>query len=87
MKKGITVSMEHDAAGHLMYVVRKAKGTLTLEDIKDAMMEYEQDYYALLMKCMDEDTSQYYDDDLQGDAAELYPIEMILEEWNRTKVK
>ena len=92
MKKGISVTMEHDAVGNLLYVVRKTKrrgsdSKLTLEEIKDAMMEYEQDYYGLVLRCMDGDTSQYYDDDLREDAAELYPIEMILEEWKRARVK
>ena len=85
MKKGITVDMTHDSSGHLMYVVRKARGELTLEEIKDAMTEYEQDYYGLVLKCMGDDVSQYFDDDLQGDVAELYPIEDVLKAWDRVK--
>lgn len=87
MKKTIDVQQGFDATGHCVYTVRKARGKLTLDEIREAMTEYEQDYYGLVLKCMDEDMGQYYDDDLLGDVAELYSIESILEEWERVKVK
>ena len=48
-------------------------------------MEYEQNYYGLVMKCMDGDMLQYFDDDLKGDAVELYEMDDVLEMLGRLK--
>lgn len=85
MKKGLSCELAHDGAGNLMLVVRKERGKLTLDDIREAATEYEQDYYALLLKCMDEDISQYWDDNLLGDAAELYSATDFLKMLKRAK--
>lgn len=87
MKRGIEVEMRVDQQGQCVLVIRKARGKLTLEEIREAAMEYEQDYYGLVLKCIDEDMDQYYDDDLLGDAAELYSIADILELKGRMKIK
>ena len=87
MKKGIEVTPEYDKLGRWHLVVRKAKGQLTLEDIKEAAEEYEQDYYALILKCIDADTEQYFDDDLIPDSVELYPVSEVLEAWERLEKK
>lgn len=87
MKRGIEVEMRVDQQGQCVLVIRKARGKLTLEEIREAAMEYEQDYYGLVLKCIDEDMDQYYDDDLLGDAAELYSISDILELKGRMKIK
>jgi hypothetical protein len=55
-----------------MLCIRKKRGTLTLEEIKQAAMEWEQDFYALIIKAIDEDMEQYYDDIETGDYVELY---------------
>lgn len=86
MKKGITTEWNFDPSGNAFLIVRKAKGKLTLEDIREAAMEAEQDYYGLVMKCMDDDMCQYYEDDLDGDVAELYPMERVLEAFKRVKM-
>lgn len=87
MKRGIEVEMHVDTDGQCVLVIRKARGKLTLEEIREAATEYEQDYYGLVLKCIDEDMDQYYDDDLLGDAAELYSISDILELKGRMKIK
>lgn len=87
MKRGIEVEMHVDTDGQCVLVTRKARGKLTLEEIREAATEYEQDYYGLVLKCIDEDMDQYYDDDLLGDAAELYSISDILELKGRMKIK
>lgn len=86
MKKGLNCELTNDSAGNMMLIVRKERGKLTLDDIRAAATEYEQDYYALILKCMDGDMSQYWTDDLQGDAAELYPAADFLEVSGRAKV-
>ncbi len=87
MKKGIEVEQTWDCSGNYLMVIRKAKGKLTLEDIREAAMECEQDYYGLVIKAIDGDMGQYYDDDLCGDAAELYRMSDVLETMGRLKIK
>ena len=39
MKKGLSSEVTYDAAGNWMLIVRKERGKLTLEDIREAAME------------------------------------------------
>lgn len=86
MKKGLSTEVTYDAAGNWMLIVRKERGKLTLEDIRESAMECEQEYYALILKCIDEDMSQYWEDDLRGDVAELYRATDFLKVSGRAKV-
>lgn len=73
MKRGIEVWPDYDPTGQWVLKIRKKRGTLTLEEIKEACTEYEQDFYMLVIRAMDEDISQYYTvDDLEGDFVILY---------------
>ena len=86
MKKGIEVSCEWDASGHEVTVVRKERGKLTLDDIREALIEWgDQDYYGLVLKCIDGDMLQYFEDDLKGDCVELYRMSDVLEVMGRVK--
>ena len=87
MKKGIDVSSEYDPEGNWVLVIRKQRGKLTLEEIRAAAMEWEEDYYGLVLRCMSDETMQYYDDDLKGDCAELYRIDDVLEAFGRIRAK
>lgn len=86
MKKGITCEVANDAYGNFVLIVRKKKGKLTLEDVREAAAEYEPDYYGLILKCMNDDMAQYWDDDLLGDSAELYSVSDMLQLLGRAKV-
>ena len=73
MKRGIEAWTDYDRAGIWTLNIKKARGTLTLDEIKQAAMEYEQDFYMLVIKAMDEEIGQYYEtDDLDGDYVVLY---------------
>lgn len=73
MKKGIEVWTDYDPNGIWRLNIRKKRGQLTLDEITEAATEYEQDFYMLVLKCMDEDVGQYYfTDDLDGDFVQLY---------------
>ena len=85
LKKGLSSEGTWDPDGNFCLKVRKERGKLTLEDIRQAAMDYEEDYYFLVMKCMNEDMAQYFDDDLQGDVAELYCATDVLEAYKRLK--
>lgn len=85
MKKGISVEQFYDKQGHSALCIRKKKGTLTLEEINQALTEWESDYYFLVVKCMDDDTAQYYDDDIMPDAVEAYSAQTILKAWERVE--
>ena len=87
MKKGISCKPTYDCNGNWELIIRKDKGKLTLEDIQQAAMEWEQDYYFLTLKCLDTETSQYYDDNLAGDSVELYRATDVLKAWERVREK
>lgn len=72
MKKGIEVWPDWDASGRWCLHIKKKIGTLSLDDITQAAMEYEQDFYALIIKAIDGDMMQYYDDIDIGDEVTLY---------------
>lgn len=73
MKKGIKVWSDYDPTGMWVLHIEKQKGTLSVEEIKQAAMEYEQDFYMLVIKAMNEEVGQYYTvDDLEGDFVTLY---------------
>ena len=73
MSKNIEVWTEYDATGQWTLCIRKKRGRLSLDEIRDACTDYEQDFYLLVICAMDRDISQYYEvDDLQGDYVTLY---------------
>ena len=72
MKKGTTIESGSDASGRWGLKIRKAKGKFSLDEIIEAAKEWEEDYYAVIVKAMSDETAQYYDDDLDGDCVTLY---------------
>ena len=73
MKRGIEVWPDYDPTGQWILKIKKAKGRLTLEEITQACTEYDQDFYMLVIRAMDEDIGPYYTvDDLESDFVTLY---------------
>ena len=72
MKKGTTIESGYDASRRWWLKLRKAKGKFTLDEIIEAAKEWEEDYYAVIIKAMSDEVAQYYDDDLDGDCVTLY---------------
>ena len=71
--KNIEVWTDYDRQHIWTLNVRKKRGRLTLDEIQQACMEYEQDFYMLVICAMDREVGQYYEvDDLQGDYVTLY---------------
>ena len=76
MSKNIEVWTDYDKAGIWTVNIRKKRGKLTLDEIREACMEVEQDFYLLVVCAMDRDMDQYYMfEDLQGDSVTLYRAE------------
>ena len=72
MKKGIEVWPDYDANGQWCLRIKKKKGKFTLDEITEIATEWEQDFYALIIKAIDEDMCQYFDDIENGDYMTLY---------------
>ena len=73
MKRGIEAWTGYDPTGQWVLHIKKARGRLTLDEIQEAAMEHEEDFYMLVIKAMDVEIGQYYDtDDLDGDFVTLY---------------
>lgn len=70
MKKGIeTYSDYDDAQVRWKLCIRKARGKFTLDEIVEAAREWEEDIYALVLKCLDGEWEE-----TQGDYVELYRL-------------
>jgi len=52
--------------------IKKAKGRFTLDEITEIATEWEQDFYAVIIKAVDDDMMQYFDDIETGDFVTLY---------------
>ena len=64
---------DYDRAGVWTLHIKKQRGRLTLDEIREACMEWEQDFYLLVICAMDQEVGQYYEtDDLTGDYVTLY---------------
>ena len=72
MKRGIEVWTDYDANGNWCLRVKKVRGKFTLDEITEIAAEWEQDFYAVIIKAVDEDMIQYFDDVDQGDCVTLY---------------
>ena len=86
MKRGTNVTFEEDNAGRGYYAVTKKRGKLTIDEVEDALREFAvYDYYALIAKVFDEDSSQFFldidDGEPRGDYVRCYPIGEILGLW------
>ena len=82
LKKGIECWSDYDSTGKWCLRIKKARGELTLEEIRQAAMHWEEDFYALIIKAVDEDMDQYFDDIDVGDFITLYRATDFLREKN-----
>ena len=72
-KKNIEVWQDHDRTGEWVLHIQKKKGSLTLDEIREAAAAWDQGFYFLLIRAMDDDMDQYYmTEDLDGDFVTLY---------------
>ena len=72
MKRGIEVWQDFDRTGVWCLHIKKRKGTLSLDEIAEAAREYEEDFYAVIIKAVSDDMMQYYDEIETGDYVTLY---------------
>ena len=71
--KKIETWTDYDRAGHWQLHIKKTRGKLTLDEITEAAMTYDEDFYMLVIKAMSGCMDQYYEtDDLDGDYVTLY---------------
>ena len=63
---------DFDRTGVWCLHIKKRKGTLSLDEIAEAAREYEEDFYAVIIKAVSDDMMQYYDEIETGDYVTLY---------------
>ncbi|MCD7919494.1 MAG: hypothetical protein LUG45_05375 [Clostridiales bacterium] len=66
MKKGTEVWPDYDKQGNWFLHLRKERGKFTWQEIRDALTEYEEDYYLLAADCIDHGEPQFAEEE-QGD--------------------
>lgn len=79
MKRGVEVWQAFDRTGTWCLHIKKRKGTLSLEEITEAAREYEEDFYAVIIKAVSDDMMQYFDEIETGDYVTLYRATEFLE--------
>lgn len=85
MKKGIESWCDYDRTGTWNLHIRKKRGILSIEEIRQACMEWGEDFYLLVICAMDQEIGQYYEvDDLEGDYVTLYRADDYLS-WREKK--
>lgn len=72
MKKGIEVWADYDAEGRWCLRIKKKKGKFSVDEITEIATEYEEDFYAVIIKAISDEMGQYFDDIEQGDYITLY---------------
>lgn len=69
MKKGIEIYSDYDVQGRWKLCISKVRGKFTLDEIVKVAREWEEDIYALVLKCLDGEWEE-----TQGDYVELYRL-------------
>lgn len=59
--------------------IEKAKGNLTLEEIREAEREYEYDFYLLVVDAYHDPNDVQYGEQAVGDLAILYRLDVLNE--------
>jgi len=72
MKRGLKVWADYDKNGRWYLAIEKKKGKLTLDEIRETAMEYESDFYALIVEAVEKEIQSYFDWDFDGDFVRLY---------------
>lgn len=82
MKRGVEVYSDYDRDNRWRLIIKKKKGKLSLDEIKEAAKEYEYDYYLLVLDCYhDEDNDDNpFCEPPKGDMAILYRTDLFYEE-------
>lgn len=86
MKRGIEVAYMNDSQGWGFKRITKNRGQLTIDEIRQALIDDgDQGYYAVILKCIDDDMQQYYDDDLPEDVVDAYDADSFMMNSGRAK--
>ncbi len=79
MKRGVDVWPDYDETGRWCLRVKKARGKFTLDELEEIAMEYEQDFYAVIIKAVEQDMEQYFEYKDSGEFVTLYRATDFLE--------
>lgn len=80
MKKGIEAWSDWDISGRWILNIRKTRGKLTLEEIREAATEYEEDLYLLPLNCMPDTWYDGWGYEDSGDCVTLYRSDALRRE-------
>lgn len=73
LKQGTEVWSDYDESGRWCLRCRKRRGRFDLDELTQIAMDWEEDFYAVIIKAIPEESIQWYDDCMdQGDYVTLY---------------
>lgn len=76
-RRDIEVYPSYDRNGDPLLYIEKRRGRLTLEEIRTAARDWDEDVYALLIDARNEDEGQCFGEDPQSDCVKLYRAEQF----------
>lgn len=77
MKKGIEMHGYYDVNDRWCLTIAKKKGKLSIDEIKEVLREYDEDYYLLVIDAISDMDFQFDELPFQGDIVELYKIDSL----------
>jgi hypothetical protein len=72
MKRGIEVTPDYDEQGRWCLRLKKQKGHFTVDELVEALSEWEWDFYAVILKCIPFGEDQYFEYVDYGDYITAY---------------
>lgn len=76
MKKNIEIWSDYDRTGRWCLRMKKKRGRLTLDEIRDALRGYELDFYLIFVDAYHDEETQF-DDDMRGDFITIYRTDLF----------
>lgn len=77
MRKGTEIWSDYDRAGRWCLDLKKQKGRFTVDEVQEALAEYGEGWYMLLLHCGGEAGDDFAVG--QGDFLQAYPAEEVLQ--------
>ncbi len=63
---------EYDCNGRWCICAKKKRGRFTLDELTEVAMQYDEDFYAVIIKAISDEDIQFFDDIRIGDAVYIY---------------
>lgn len=78
MKRGTEAWTDYDRNGTWCIRAKKARGRFDLDELTEIAKGFDEDFYAVIIKAIDDDNLQFFEDVNPGDFVTMYRVTDIL---------